>query len=235
MGLLDWSRDRLGLGPSGPEVPIQDLRFTVLDTELTGLDERRDDIVSIGALQMQGGRIEIGKTFQELVRPQAVLDGRTVLIHGITPSQLEAMPPIAEVLDAFLAYVSGTVLVGHCLSIDLAFLNRDARRLKRPPLGQPAVDTLALFGWLRHRSVEHPAFAQELSAPSLFGLATAFEITVEEAHTAIGDAYVTAQLFQRFLPLLAQAGVRDLSGLCRVGSPANPTANLQGPGGQTHF
>jgi len=234
MGLLAWGKAKLGW-TAGAEVPVSDLRFTVLDTELTGLDERRDDIVSIGALHMQGGRIELGDAFQELVHPKAILDGRTVVIHGITPSQLEAMPAIEVVLASFMDYVAGTVLLGHCIAIDLAFLNRDARRMKAPPFRNVAVDTLSLYCWLRHRSADHPAFALELTSPSLFDLAAAFEIPVETAHTAIGDAYVTAQVFQRFLPLLTAAGVHDLAGLRRVGDPRRPSANLNTLAGQPHF
>lgn len=235
MGFLDgWVR-KPGGSPSELDRPLSDLRFTVLDTELTGLDTRRDDIVSIGALHMHGARIEIGNTFQELVNPKAVLDGRTVVIHGITPSQLEAMPPIGDVLASFLDYVAGTALVGHCLSLDLAFLNRDAKRMKATPLRNVAVDTLSMYGWLRHRSAGHPAFSIDRAALSLFDLAAAFEIPVERAHTALGDAHVTAQLFQRLLPFLAQAGVHDLAGLRRVGNPKNQAANLLAPGGHTHF
>ena len=56
-----------------------------------------------------------------------------------------------------------------------------------------------------------------------------------EGHTALGDAYITAQLFQRFLPLLAEAGIRDLKGLLRVGDPERQAENFIGPGGQAHF
>jgi DNA polymerase-3 subunit epsilon len=234
MGLLDWGRERLGLGARGPELLIPDLRFTVLDTELTGLDERRDDIVSLGALHMQGDRIEVGHTFQALVNPKAVLDGRTVVIHGITPSQLEAMPPIEAILASFLDYAASTVLVGHCLSIDLGFLNRDARRMGGKALRNPAVDIMALYSWLRKREAEHPAFQLEVPGPSLFDLAAAFEIPVEEAHSAIGDAYVTAQLFQRLLPFLEQAGIRDLQGLRRVGNLRH-VGHSSTPEGHAHF
>lgn len=235
MGLLEWGREKLGWGTAGVGVPLSDVRFTALDTELTGLDERRDDIVSIGALHMQGARIELGNTFQALVRPKAVLDGRTVLIHGITPSQLEAMPPIGEVLAAFLQYVDGTVLLGHCVALDLGFLGRDLQRATGARLKVSAVDTLALYGWLRHRSAEHPAFAMDQAGLNLFSLAAAFGIQVEEAHTAIGDAFLTAQLLQRFLPFLQQAGVRDLASLLRVGHPKRAASGLATQEGHTHF
>ena len=224
-----------GKNASDARRPIGEIPFTVLDTELTGLDERRDDIVSIGALHMRGGLIQLGGTFQELVKPSAVLDGRTVVVHRITPSQLEAMPPIDRVLGPFLDYLAGTVLVGHCISLDLAFLNRDARRLARAPLRNRAVDTLSLYGWLRRRGPDHPAFSIATLAPSLFDLASAFEIPVEAAHTAIGDAYVTAQVFQRLLPFLDRVGVGDLAALCRVGDPRRQAAHLTASDSHPHF
>jgi DNA polymerase III subunit epsilon len=210
-------------------------RYVVLDTELTGLDARKDGIVSIGAVRMQGGRIEVGGAFHELVNPSAVLDGRSVVIHGITPSQLETKPPIDVVLAAFTDYVEGAVLVGHCVSIDLAFLNREARRLTGGFFRNPAVDTLSLYGWLRHRNPDNAAFSAALPGLNLFELARLFEIPVAEGHTALGDAYLTAQLFQRFLPLLAEAGIRDLRGLLRVGDPGRQAENLIGPAGHAHF
>ena len=233
MGLFErwsriWSRGE-------PDMDIHEARFTVLDTELTGLDERKDAIVSIGAVRMRGGALAVGGAFHELVNPSTPLDGRSVVIHGITPSQVEAKPPIDTVLTTFLDYCAGSVLVGHCLAIDLAFLEREARRLTGAPLAHARVDTLALYGWLRHRQPDHPAFSLPLGELNLFRLAGSFGIPVEKAHTALGDAYVTAQLFQRFLPLLAEAGVTRLAGLLRVGDPQRQAENLLAPGGNVHF
>jgi DNA polymerase-3 subunit epsilon len=235
MAILSWLKRMLGQKDYDTAISLAGIRFVVIDTELTGLDEETDDIVSIGAIQMLGGAIEVGRSFQSLVKPRALLDGRTVVIHGITPEQLEAEPLIEEVLGPFLTFADGAVLLGHCLAIDLAFLNRESRRVTGSRLGHPIVDTLSLYGWLRLRQQEHPAFALPIVGLSLFDLARAFEIPVEAAHSAIGDAYVTAQLFQRFLPRLADAGVTDLASLLRVGDPSRQAEYLLKPEGGAHF
>lgn len=234
MGLGRWLGRILGIGGDATGL-IADTPFVVLDTELTGLDERKDDIVSIGAVRMWGGRIELGGTFHELVNPKAALEARSVVIHGITPSQVEARPPIDEVLADFMAYAGDAVLVGHCLPVDLAFLNREARRVTGAPFQNRTVDTLSLSAWLRQRHADHPALAGPVQGLSLFGLARAFEIPVVDGHTALGDAYLTAQLLQRLLPLAAQAGVTDLASLLRVGDPARQAEHLTPPGGPSPF
>ncbi len=231
MGLRTWWRRWREGGAEALKAASAEVRYVVVDTELTGLDPRRDDIVSIGAVTMQGGRIALGGTFHELVNPRAALDGRSVVIHGITPSQVADRPPIEAVLGDFLAYSRDAVLVGHCLNVDLAFLHREARRVTGSPLPNPTLDTLSLFGWLRRRHVEAPGVT-EAAGLSLFDLARAFDIPVVEGHTALGDAWITAQLFQRLLPLLAAGGATDLDSLLRVGHPdrqAEYFAPAEGP------
>ncbi|MDR3684934.1 MAG: hypothetical protein P4L11_14495, partial [Geothrix sp.] len=82
---------------------------------------------------------------------------------------------------------------------------------------------------------ENPALAASLPGLSLFELARLFDIPVAGAHTALGDAYLTAQLFQRLLPLLVEAGIHDLTSLLRIGDPNRQAENLIGPKGQVHF
>ena len=235
MGLLGHLAGAWGRNRKAAALALDDVRFTVLDTELTGLDPRQDAIVSIGAVRMIGGRIRVGGAFHQFVNPATPLDGSSVVIHRILPSQVASMPPIAEVLPPFLDYLGDSVLAGHCLAVDLGFLDRDARALGRGPLRQAAVDTLSIYGWLRKRHHEHPAFRLPLPGLSLFQLAQAFEIPVEQAHSALADAYLTAQLLQRFLPMLQGAGVTHLASLLRIADPHRQAQNLFAAESQVQF
>ena len=86
--------------------PVTEASYVVVDTELTGLDEKRDSIVSIGAVRMTGARIELGDTFYRLVSPRTELGSDSVVIHEITPSEVAEQPSIETVLDELLAAVS---------------------------------------------------------------------------------------------------------------------------------
>jgi len=58
-------RDLLGQGAVvDPGLPLDRIPLVVVDTELTGLDVKRDSVVSVGAVKMSGTRIELGRTLQ---------------------------------------------------------------------------------------------------------------------------------------------------------------------------
>ncbi len=201
------------------KTPITDVRYVVVDTELTGLDEKKDSIISIGAVRMVGAKINVGDVFYRLVSPQAKLTAHSVVIHEITPSDLVAQPEIDSVLAEFYDYLGNDVLVGHFISIDLAFLNREMKRLYGRKLGNAAIDTFTIDEWLRKRLKTHRYFAKALSGYRLYDIAKSIGITVNGSHNAIVDAFTTAQLLQRFIPLLKEAGVHDLGELLKRGKP----------------
>src|SRR5512141_25937 len=95
-----------------PLTPIIGVPYVVVDTELTGLDETKDSIVSIGAVRMTGGSIHVGETFYRLVSPRTELSAGSVVIHEITPSDVMMKPGIDTVLAEFLQVCGDAVLVG---------------------------------------------------------------------------------------------------------------------------
>jgi len=198
---------------------IRDTRYVVVDTELTGLDEKKDSIVSIGAVRMSGGTIELGDTFYRLVSPKAALKADSVCIHEITPSDVCEQPGIESALGDFLAYAGNDVLVGHFISIDLSFLNREMKRLYGQELPNPVLDTYSLYEWLRKRQRTRDCFATPVAGYRLYDIIKCFDIPVQGAHNAIMDAFATAQLFQRFIPYLAEAGAQDVGELLKAGKP----------------
>jgi DNA polymerase-3 subunit epsilon len=190
--------------------PITDARYVVVDTELTGLDDKRDSIVSIGAVRMTGGKIGIGDTFYRLVSPRTELTAASVVIHEITPSEAALSPSIGPVLEEFLGFCGTDVLIGHFISIDLSFLNREMKRLR--------MDTFSIYEWLRKRGRSRDCFATPLTGYRLYDIARCFDVPINGAHNSIMDAFATAQLFQRFLPLLEEAGAKTIGELLKIGT-----------------
>ena len=84
--------------------PITETGYVVIDTELTGLNERKDSIVSIGAVRMTGTRIDLSQTFYRLIKPDSKFKPESVVIHGITPSDVSEKPNIDSIISDFLEF-----------------------------------------------------------------------------------------------------------------------------------
>jgi DNA polymerase-3 subunit epsilon len=218
VGLLNFRKKKAA--KTAEDRPIGEVSYVVIDTELTGLDEKRDSIVSMAAIRMVGGRIDFDDVFYRLVNPEAALTAESVIIHGITPSDVHEKPDIKTVLEEFLRFCGDDVIVGHCVPIDLAFINKEMKRVFGSPLRNPVVDTSALYEWIRKRDSSARHWPYAFSDSGLFEIAAYFGIPVNGAHNAAMDAFITAQIFQRFLPTLVSGGVTGIGELLSIGNPS---------------
>jgi len=75
-------------GKISKNTPFVDCPFVVFDMELSGLDVKKDFIISIGAIKMSGSTINISKEFYRMIKPSGTLSRENVAIHGITPGEL---------------------------------------------------------------------------------------------------------------------------------------------------
>jgi len=199
---------------------IQEAKYIVFDTELTGLSIKKDSIVSIGALKMHGGKIDLNETYYKVVDPKAKLTGQSVLIHGITPSEASECPHIDVLLPEFLDFCGSRIIVGHFIAIDLAFINKEMTELFGFPLQNPAIDTRKVYQWIRRHEEQLCSYHAGLSEKmDLLSLANRYSITVNKAHHSLDDAFVTAQLFQRFIALTIKFGARTIADLVSIGRP----------------
>jgi DNA polymerase-3 subunit epsilon len=161
----------------------------VVDLETTGLDPRRDTIVSWAAMPIDGGRVQLRAARSGLVRPPAGVPPSAIRIHGLRDADLEAAPPLPGALDDLVDAMAGRVLVAHVGRVERAFLRR-ALRSRSTRLRGPILDTWDLGRlWLGERDGAAPW-------PLPLGeLARDLGLPVHDPHTAEGDALTTAQAF----------------------------------------
>lgn len=203
-----------------PNKSINEAEYIVLDTELTGLNLKTDSIISIGALKMTGGRINVSNFFYRIVKPKAKVKGESIIIHGITPTEASECPDINTLLPEFLDFCKDSIIVGHFISIDMGFINRGMKKLYGSTMSNPMIDTHKIYQWIRQKEERSDAFyVGKPEDAGLFKLARQYEIPVKGMHNALNDAFVAAQLFQRFLSLLKGFGIRTTRDLLLIGKP----------------
>ena len=179
---------------------LVELAYTVFDTETTGLNPSQgDEILQIGAARIVNSKLLRHESFEQLVDPGRDIPPAGIPIHGITPEMVAGKPPITQVLPAFHRFASDTVLVAHNAAFDMRFL-----QLKEAATNlhfdHPVLDTLLLS------AVVHP----QQESHQLEDIAERFGVTVVGRHTALGDEMVTAEVFLKLIPLLAEKGIHTL-------------------------
>ncbi|HEY4373532.1 MAG TPA: DNA polymerase III subunit epsilon [Burkholderiales bacterium] len=107
-------------------------RQIVLDTETTGLEPAQGHrIVEIGCVEMMNRRLT-GNNFHRYLNPGRESDEAALEVHGLTTEFLADKPRFAEVADELMAFVGGAEIIIHNAPFDLAFLNAELARMKRP-------------------------------------------------------------------------------------------------------
>ncbi|NEX16723.1 MAG: 3'-5' exonuclease [Halochromatium sp.] len=192
--------------------PLDQVRFCVLDCETTGLDPRRHRIVSIGAVGVIEGQIDLGDSLEVLLRVR--FNTAATLVHGITRSEtrdaLDEPDALAELLD----YLGDGVIVGHHISHDLRMIDAALARHTEDQLRNRHLDT----GELMLNLLEAAAFGAEaeLTDYSLDGLCRFFGILPHDRHTAPGDAFLTAGILMRLLRAAKRSGCHCLGDLLKL-------------------
>ncbi|HMQ34590.1 MAG TPA: exonuclease domain-containing protein [Chloroflexaceae bacterium] len=204
-----------------PRSPWREVPYVVLDVETSGLDPRRDALLSIGMVGVEAGRVRLDRCWSTLVRPPEglLVGGDSIRIHGLLRADLADAPPPAEVLPELLAQLRGRALVVHVAGVDVAFLNAALRAHYGARLRGPILDTARLAMSLHERAQLLGEAPSGAPAPptQLRAVAERLGLPVFGEHDALGDALTTAQVFLAQATRLEQQGARTLRGLLRAG------------------
>lgn len=188
------------LSRSSDDSLLTELTYTIFDTEATGLNPAGgDETIQIGAVRIVNNKLLHNEFFEQLIDPKRPIPPETIPIHGITPDMVKGQPTIESVLPAFHAFAQETILVAHNAAFDMRCF-----QVKEQATGvvfdHPVLDTLLLS------AVVHP----NQESHRLEAIAERFNVNIIGRHTAMGDAMVTAEIFMKMIPLLAEKGIYTL-------------------------
>ena len=199
------------------------MRQVVLDTETTGLEVERDHrVVEIGCVELLHRRIT-GRVFHQYLNPERDIDEGAQQVHGLTRERLAKEPRFADVAPQFLEFIGGAELIIHNAPFDVAFLNRELKRLgaDAPALTAvcPVLDTLALARQM------HPGQRNNLDA-----LCKRYSVdnSHREYHGALLDARILAEVY---LAMTGGQAKLTLGGQTDAGALAARSARSAGRAG----
>ena len=180
--LQQWQQ--LPLPGKNTSLPLQ--RWVVLDSESSGLNLQTDRLLSIAAVGVEHGCIDVAQHFDCRLQQQQVSSEDNILIHGIGADEQRKGQPASDALLDFLHFARRDPLLAFHADFDRTLVERTlTENLVKPKLAW--IDLADLC----------PALFPQLAPgrQTLDDWLAAFELQAFERHNALADAWVTAELF----------------------------------------
>jgi DNA polymerase-3 subunit epsilon len=183
------------------DIPLETVELVVFDLETTGFSPYNgDEIISFGAVSVNGTAIDDEQTFYSLVNPKREIPDEIVKLTGITNEMAADAPDLLQGLRSFLEFVQQKVLVAHGTGHDKHFLNSALWKTSKVNLSHRMLDTMMIAKWLNPK----------MKSFDLDTMLELYEIKPTVRHHALEDSIMTARLWAK---LMTEVHDRDITTL----------------------
>ncbi|WP_269525032.1 3'-5' exonuclease [Coraliomargarita parva] len=206
-GILSAYRDQTRKKQDSKQA-LDDLGILVLDSETSGLNPRRDRLLSLASIEIKDRAIQIESLQDWLVHQDHASWNQAIEVHGILPSASAMGQPLRQVLLAFLQRLGNKLIVGHHIGFDIQMINKALKQQFNIKLRNRAIDTAQLAQ--QELSPFRPTGYANQRPPGLDEVCVQLGIPAIERHTAAGDAFTTAEIFVILTARMRQRRKRPL-------------------------
>jgi DNA polymerase-3 subunit epsilon len=173
------------------------------DCETTGLDVRRDDIITIAAVKIRGNRILTSERFEAVVRPEARMNVDAIKVHRLREVDVGSGERIQAIIPRFLHFAGGRPLIGYFVDFDVRMVDKYLRGLIGIELPNPLIEVSKLYFERKYGNAP-PGTTVDLSFAAIM---RDLDLPALAQHDAFNDALMTAMMYLR-LRDMKQRGMR---------------------------
>lgn len=164
--------------------------YVCLDCETSGLNPKKDEILSIGAVHIKENKILMRKTFNIFLKPSKNINPESIKIHHIRPIDLENGINPQDAIYQLLEFIGSRPIVGYYIKFDVAIISRYTKEFIGIKLPNETIEVSSIYYKIRKRSTHYEfidlrfdTILKNLDIPSL------------GKHDALNDAIMTAMMF----------------------------------------
>jgi len=162
----------------------------VFDTETTGLNPKKDEILSIGAVILKGNKILTSQKFELFVKPTKDINEASIKIHQIRNIDLQNGCDAKDAITQFLHFIGGRPLVGYYIEFDVKMINKYVKPMLGISLPNPQIEVSGIYHDKKIKRIpdgtidlRFDVIMKDLGLP-IFG-----------KHDALNDAVMTAMMY----------------------------------------
>ena len=162
-------------------------RFVVLSTETSGLNPKKDVIMSFGAVAIVNDNILISDTFEVSIPQYKYLHDNGITNDFLLESSLPKLVE-AQAVEKLIEYIGNATLVGHRIHFDVEMINESLEKIGAGRIKNEALDIEVMYKKLL--DINDKNF-------SLDELCAIFKLPATDRISATDDAFTIAILFLR--------------------------------------
>jgi DNA polymerase-3 subunit epsilon len=164
--------------------------YVVLDTETTGLDPKKDELLSIGAVKIKDNKILTSQTFEVFIKNSGDISSKSIEIHRIRPIDLKNGESIETALCSFLHFIGSRPLIGYYLEFDVNMINKYMKPMLGVTIPNKKIEVSEIY------------FDKTISLIPQGNIDLRFDTILKSckvpdmgAHNAVNDAIMTAMIY----------------------------------------
>lgn len=174
-----------------------------IDCETTGLNPRRDEVIAVAAIKIQGRRILTSEAFRVVVRAESAPSAASIRVHQLRAREVAQGREMHTVIPELLHFIGGRPIIGYYVDFDVAMLDKYVLPYIQAKLPNPRIEVSAIYYALKYRGAP-PGTVHDLRFASMLsdlGLPTL------DQHDAFNDALMTAMMYLQ-LRDMQERGIR---------------------------
>ena len=164
--------------------------YVCLDTETTGLNPKKDEILSIGAVIIKNNKILMRKSLNIFVKPSKDISAESIKIHQIRPIDLEnAIDPKTAIFE-LLDFIGNRPIVGYYIKFDIAMISKYTKKYIGITLPNESIEVSSMYYKTRPKNSEYQFVDLKFDT-----IMKTLDIPVLGKHDALNDAIMTSMIF----------------------------------------
>ncbi len=177
--------------------------WIAIDCETTGLDVRRDEIISIAAIPIKNSALLTSERLELLIKPKQGLSAQSVRVHRLRACDLEQGLDAQTAAKEFLHFIGSRPLVGYYTEFDIAMINKIVYPILGIRLPNTQIDVCNIYYDYKFKQL--PPYQQYANADidlRFVSLMSDLDLPSRHGHDAFNDAEMAALAFVKLQELV---------------------------------
>ena len=170
--------------------------YVCLDCETSGLNPKKDEILSIGAVHIKENKILMRKTFNIFIKPSKNINIESIKIHHIRPIDLENALDAKEAIYQLLDFIGSKPIIGYYIKFDVAIISRYTKEYIGVKLPNQTIEVSSMYYKIRKKTTDYEFIDLRFDT-----ILKNLNIPMLGKHDALNDAIMTSMIFLKLKEL----------------------------------